>query len=390
MKKIIFILILFGNVLYSQYLRVPQVFQEQDQWCWAGSSACVLKYYGKNISQCTIAEYTRTVSTWHNFGSVNCCTDPSQGCNYWNYNWGTSGSIQDILQHWGVQNSGVSNALSTTQIQTELNSQRPFIFRWGWTTGGGHFLIGHGYISSTSQMYYMDPWFNEGLHIATYSWIVSNADHSWTHTNVISTNPSIPSVPVLLYPAQGSTNVSQPIVFKWGKCDRSTSYRIMIALDTNFTNVAVSDSSLTDTLKTVSGFTSNTKYFWKVKAKSGSTSSDYSTISSFRTKTTGIKLISSEVPDEFKLASSYPNPFNENTVIKIKIKEASYISMKIFDVMGKEQMTIFNGNCNPGIYEIKTSFAKLSSGLYFCVMQAIDLKNNKTLYFNNLKLAYTK
>jgi hypothetical protein len=392
MKKIIFvfILIFIGNALYSQYLRVPQVIQEQDQWCWAGSSSCVLKYYGKNISQCIIAEYTRTVSTWHNFGSINCCTDPLQGCNYWNYNWGYAGSIQDILQHWGVANSGVSSSLSIAQIQTELNNQRPFIFRWGWTTGGGHFLVGHGFISSTSQMYYMDPWFNEGLHIADYSWVLSNADHSWTHTNLISTIPTIPNVPVLIYPPQGSTNITQPIIFKWGKCDRVVNYKIMVALDTNFANVVVSDSSLTDTLKTVSGLSGNTKYFWKVKAKNSSASSDYSTINSFRTKTTGIRTISTEIPDEFKLAKSYPNPFNEITVIKFNVKEASYIGIRIFDITGKEYMTIYNGNCNPGIYEIQTSFAKLSSGLYFCVMQVSDLKTNQILYIDNLKLIYTK
>jgi hypothetical protein len=390
MKKIIFILILIGNVLYSQYLRVPQTIQEQDQWCWAGSSACVLKYYGKNISQCTIAEYTRTVCTWHNFGSINCCTDPSQGCNYWNYNWGSAGSIQDILQHWSIINNGVSNSLSTTQIQTELNNQRPFIFRWGWTSGGGHFLVGHGFISSSNKMYYMDPWFNEGLHIADYSWIVSNSDHSWTHTNLITTNPTNPNVPVLIYPSQGSLNVNQPIIFKWGKCDRTVSYRLMIASDTNFTNVVVSDSSLTDTLKTVSGLSGNTKYFWKVKAKSSTLSSDFSTIYSFKTKITGIRTISSDVPDEFKLSNNYPNPFNGITVIKFKVKETSNISIKVFDVTGKEYMTIYNGISNPGIFEVQTNFSQYSSGIYFCVMKVSDIKTNNILYNENLKLVYTK
>lgn len=391
MKKLILILIFIfiANLLYSQYLRVPEVIQEQNQWCWAGSSACVLKYFGKNISQCTIADYTRTVSTWHNFGTVNCCTDPQQGCNYWNYNWGYAGSIQDILQHWGVANSGVGSSLSIAQIQTELNSQRPFIFRWGWTTGGGHFLVGHGLILSSSQVYYMDPWFNEGLHIASYSWIVSNADHSWTHTNLISTNPVVPNVPILLYPLQGSINIVQPIVFKWSKCDRALSYKMLIALDTNFANVVISDSSMTDTSKTINGLNGNTKYFWKVKAKNSSASSDYSTINSFRTNATGIRAISSDVPDEFKLVKSFPNPFNEVTVIKFKVKESSFIRVSIYDITGKEYMTIFNGKCNPGIYEVQTSFAKLSSGIYYCLMQASDMNNNK-LFIDNLKLVYTK
>jgi len=124
-KKIIFFLGIFFSIislhLRSQVLIVPEVIQEQDQWCWAGSSSCVLDYYCTPTSQCTIAEYTREVATWHDFGSVNCCTDPTQGCNYWNYNWGYAGSIQDILVHFAsAQNNGISSYLSMSVIHHDL------------------------------------------------------------------------------------------------------------------------------------------------------------------------------------------------------------------------------------------------------------------------------
>ncbi len=151
-----FILFLTIN-LFPQYLNVPKVTQEQSQWCWAGSSASVLGYYGNTISQCTIADYARQNATWHNFGSVNCCTNPSGECNYWNYNWGFAGSMQDILIHWGVNNYGVDYALSIPTVKSELIAKRPFIFRWGWTSGGGHFLVGHGFSASDSMFSYMNP-----------------------------------------------------------------------------------------------------------------------------------------------------------------------------------------------------------------------------------------
>ncbi len=173
------------TVVKAQVLNVPEVIQEQDQWCWAGVSACVLHYYGTIVSQCTIAEYTRTHATWHDFGSVDCCVNPDLGCNYWNVIWGTEGSLQDILQHWGVENYGYGSYLSLPQIGQELSAGRPFIMRWGWTGGGGHFLVGHGL--QDSVMYYMDPWFGEGYTISNYSWVVSAPDHQWTHTNVITT-----------------------------------------------------------------------------------------------------------------------------------------------------------------------------------------------------------
>ncbi len=173
--------------LEAQVLNVVNNEQEQDQWCWAGSSKTILDYYGYVNSQCQIVEWTRNTATFHNFGSTNCCTNPSQGCNYWNYNYNSAGSIQDILVHFGaLQNTGVNSALSQTTVQTELQHNRLFVIRWGWASGGGHFIVGHGL--SGNNLYYMNPWFGEGLKIGTYSWVCSGDSHTWTNTNKITTN----------------------------------------------------------------------------------------------------------------------------------------------------------------------------------------------------------
>jgi hypothetical protein len=188
MKNILYALVLlvfFSENTEGQILTVNEITQEQNQWCWAGVSKCILDYYGYTKSQCEIAEYTRTVATWHNFGSQSCCINPSGDCNYWNYNWGESGSIQDILIHFGnIQNTGRGYALSEAEATTEFQNNRLFVIRWGWTAGGGHFIVGHG--KSGDNLYYMDPWYGEGNKIALYSWVVSNTDHTWTHTNVIT------------------------------------------------------------------------------------------------------------------------------------------------------------------------------------------------------------
>jgi hypothetical protein len=166
-------------------LNVPTVIQEQDQWCWAAVSTSVIQAAGTDVEQCTIAEYARVRATWHNFGSVDCCEDASQGCNYWNYNWGYDGSIQDILSHWGLSNYGYADALSLDVVQQEIDAARPFIVRWGWTSGGGHFVVGYGV--DGSQLYYVNPWPGEGARIADYDWVVSGSNHTWTHTNILTT-----------------------------------------------------------------------------------------------------------------------------------------------------------------------------------------------------------
>ncbi len=197
--------LVFSIHIKAQVLNVVEMTQEQNQWCWAGVSSCILQYYCTTTAQCNIAEYTRTVATWHNFGSVDCCVNPLLGCNYWNYLYGVSGSIQDILLHFAaISNNGFYGIFSITDIQTRLSNNRLFVIRWGWTTGGGHFLVGHG-IDGT-DLYYMDPWYGEGLSIASYSWVVSGGSHTWTHTEDLNTPSSRP------YPAgtvTGPTSVNQ-------------------------------------------------------------------------------------------------------------------------------------------------------------------------------------
>ena len=193
MKKIyiafLFILFIGSNAIMAQMLNVSEEIQEQSEWCWAGVSKCILDYYGDSTLQCEIADYTKNVATWHNFGSVNCCNDASQGCNYWNYGYGYSGSIADILVFFGgIQNYGIGNILSEQTISNELSNGRPFVIRWGWYSGGGHFVIGYG--KSNQTIYYMNPWFGEGMKFANYSWIKDDGIHQWTHTNVLTTSPT--------------------------------------------------------------------------------------------------------------------------------------------------------------------------------------------------------
>lgn len=207
--------------LLSQVINVPQVIQEQTQWCWAASSACVLDYYGGNTAQCTIAEYTREVSTScnpNNYGTTNCCSNATLGCNQWNYNWGCPGSIQDILTHFGfIETNSISDSLSLAAVQTEITGGRPFIFRWGWSTGGGHFLVGYGV--SGNNMYYMDPLVGEGYEINNYHWVTggtnSEGTHTWTHTQTIA-NAGIADFiqlqGITLSPNPASTNLNIAVI----------------------------------------------------------------------------------------------------------------------------------------------------------------------------------
>jgi hypothetical protein len=75
-------------------------------------------------------------------------------------------------------------------------------------------------------------------------------------------------------------------------------------------------------------------------------------------------LIGYELPKEFKLEQNYPNPFNPETRICYQVPETKQISLKVYDILGREVMTLVDGKQEAGYYEIKFNGKNLSSGIY--------------------------
>ena len=70
-------------------------------------------------------------------------------------------------------------------------------------------------------------------------------------------------------------------------------------------------------------------------------------------------------PVNFALYQNYPNPFNPETNIKFDIMKSDFISLKVFDINGKEVATLVNEKMNTGSYTMKFNAASLSSGIYY-------------------------
>jgi uncharacterized Ntn-hydrolase superfamily protein len=75
-------------------------------------------------------------------------------------------------------------------------------------------------------------------------------------------------------------------------------------------------------------------------------------------------------PDKFYLYQNSPNPFNPSTVIKYQIPKASFVILKVFDVIGNEVTTLVNGEKPAGNYEVEFKSSKLSSGVYIYQLRA--------------------
>jgi hypothetical protein len=85
------------------------------------------------------------------------------------------------------------------------------------------------------------------------------------------------------------------------------------------------------------------------------------------------------LPLTWSLSQNYPNPFNPTTTIKYQIPKASFVSLKIYDINGREVEELINEQQNTGHYEVQFNAGNLSSGVYFYRLQAGSFMETKKL-----------
>ena len=86
-------------------------------------------------------------------------------------------------------------------------------------------------------------------------------------------------------------------------------------------------------------------------------------------------LSGSALPTTFELNANYPNPFNPSTTIEYSVPHQGLVTVKVYDVLGREVATLVNDNHAQGRYKVTWNAAGLSSGLYIYRMTAKDYKS---------------
>ena len=194
---------------------------------------------------------------------------------------------------------------------------------------------------------------------------------------------TILNTPLLIGPATGDKLAASDTALVWKSVPSASSYEVQLALDSSFSNIVLDSKSITDTSLGVKAFLNtvlnmDTKYFWRVKASSSNGISTFSNIWSFIVGT--ITPVSGhQLPKTYSLSQNYPNPFNPTTVINYSLPRRSFVTLTIYDDLGRQVQTLVDNEQSAGNYSVDFNASSLPSGTYFYRIQAGTYTQTKKL-----------
>jgi photosystem II stability/assembly factor-like uncharacterized protein len=86
-----------------------------------------------------------------------------------------------------------------------------------------------------------------------------------------------------------------------------------------------------------------------------------------------------QLPKEFSLEQNYPNPFNPTTEIRFQMSEVGHVTLKVYDVLGREVATLVNESLNSGRYRTTFDANRLASGVYFYRLESSGSSQTKQM-----------
>lgn len=153
-------------------LPFSQQTQQQDQWCWAAVTVSVSLFYNATSgwSQCSLvnAEFSRGDCCWN--GSSSTCNKP----------W----TLDNPLSRTGNLNAMHLSSAPFPDVVSEIGSKHPLGCRIGWTNGGGHFVVVHGYSDGANGSWVTveDPFFGPSTYVYSVFCMSYRNSGKWTHS----------------------------------------------------------------------------------------------------------------------------------------------------------------------------------------------------------------
>ena len=197
-----------------------------------------------------------------------------------------------------------------------------------------------------------------------------------------------PLTPKQIYPENDSFLEENVFNFEWEKLDYSI-YRLQISCDSLFTNFFVITNQSTGDTTFIGnnlyvenhpfiGLSPNNKYYWRIRSENKSGISEWSETWSF-TIISPNEVKEEKLPKEFKLFQNYPNPFNPSTTISFSLPSLSFVTLKVFDALGREVSNLVSEELPAGTYTRRWNAEGLASGIYFYRLQTNKFLETKKL-----------
>jgi hypothetical protein len=211
----------------------------------------------------------------------------------------------------------------------------------------------------------------------TYYWQViaknaSNVESSWSYiVSFITAAGASAIVPQPVSPIQGQPINATSAVITWSLPAEPTTqlkYDLEYAKTADFSDAV--KKTLNDKVTQVDGLEPNSLYYWRVSSKTTTGSqSMYSAVQTFRTDGPTSVGDNEVIPDQFTLSQNYPNPFNPTTKITFSLPSDNFVTVKVYDMLGREVKTLVNDYRNAGSHTMNwngddNSGQKVASGTY--------------------------
>jgi hypothetical protein len=201
-------------------------------------------------------------------------------------------------------------------------------------------------------------------------------EHDWTANLTVELEP-LPPTDLTQTASYGSPQL------QWQHADVTpnwrTGYKIYRSINSqsNFSVIATTTYSVntyTDTGLILNG--GGTAYY-KLTAVNGTRESVFSnTIDVSIVEIGKINQLSNQtIGAEYKLEQNYPNPFNPVTVIGFSLKDNSFVTLKVFDTLGREVAVLVNKDLIAGYHQVQFDGSNLESGIYFYELKANEFRD---------------
>ncbi len=210
-------------------------------------------------------------------------------------------------------------------------------------------------------------------HLTKYFWHVRAFDAGGS--SAFSANDSFvtiiaaPAAPAPVSP-HGTGIIRKPM-FVWHPSALAVTYNLQVSTASSFTAnlIDVTLPAVDTTMQITDTLDANATYYWRVGAiDTGGVT--YSSAVLFKTGTIVGVDDNAGIPKEYALFQNYPNPFNPSTTIHYDIPKNAYVKVVIYDILGRAVVTLVDGLQLPSHYSLQWNPIGLSSGVYFCRIQA--------------------